>query len=40
MTIIVSADKVEAVMKTILAEKQKAWVIGEVVKGTGEARVE
>lgn len=39
MTIIVAAEKAEAVMKLILAEKQKAWVIGEVVKGKGEARV-
>ncbi|EEF58306.1 phosphoribosylformylglycinamidine cyclo-ligase [Pedosphaera parvula] len=39
MTIIVAAEKAEAVLKEIFAAKQKAWVIGEVVKGKGEARV-
>lgn len=39
MTIIVSQDQADAVMKFIRAQKQKAWFIGEVVKGTGEARV-
>ncbi len=40
MTIIVAADKADAVMKFISARKQQAWVIGEVVKGSGAARVE
>ena len=48
---IVSADKADAVLKFIRAstlrsaatedgQKHKAWLIGEVVKGKGEARVE
>jgi len=36
---IVSADKADAVLKFIKAQKHKAWIIGEVVKGKGEARV-
>jgi phosphoribosylformylglycinamidine cyclo-ligase len=40
MVSIVSADKAGAVLKFIRAQKHKAWVIGEVVKGNGEARVE
>jgi len=39
MTIIVPAEKADAVLKFVRAQKQKAWFIGEVVKGTGEARV-
>src|ERR1700753_7970 len=39
MVSIVSADKSEAVLKFIRAQKHKAWIIGEVVKGRGEARV-
>lgn len=50
MVAIVSADKADAVLKFINAsslrsnfakdgQKHKAWVIGEVVKGKGEARV-
>jgi phosphoribosylaminoimidazole (AIR) synthetase len=37
---IVSADKADAVLKFIRAQKHPAWLIGEVVKGIGEARVE
>ena len=33
-------DKAEAALKFIKAQKHKAWIIGEVVKGKGEARVE
>ena len=40
MVAIVAADKADAVLKFIRAQKQKAWFIGEVVKGKGEARVE
>ena len=40
MVAIVSADKAEAVLKFIKAQKHKAWIIGEMVKGKGEARVE
>lgn len=39
MTVIVAQDKADAVMKFVRAQKQKAWFIGEVVKGRGEARV-
>ena len=37
---IVSADKADAVLKFIKSQKHNAWIIGEVVKGKGEARVE
>jgi phosphoribosylformylglycinamidine cyclo-ligase len=40
MVTIVAAEKAQAVLKFILSQKHKAWLIGEVVKGTGEARVE
>ena len=39
MVSFVSADKADAVLKFIRAQKHKAWLIGEVVKGKGEARV-
>ncbi|MFN7140667.1 MAG: phosphoribosylformylglycinamidine cyclo-ligase [Limisphaerales bacterium] len=39
MVAIVAADKADAVLKSIRAEKMKAWIIGEAVKGKGEARV-
>jgi phosphoribosylaminoimidazole (AIR) synthetase len=35
----VSAAKAEAILKFIRAQKHKAWLIGEVAKGKGEARV-
>jgi phosphoribosylformylglycinamidine cyclo-ligase len=40
MIAIVSADRVDAALKFIRAQKYDAWRIGEVVKGKGEARVE
>lgn len=40
MVAIVSAGKSDAVLKFIHAQKQKAWLIGEVVTGRGETRVE
>jgi phosphoribosylformylglycinamidine cyclo-ligase len=40
MVSIVAADKADAVLKFINARKHKAWIIGDVVKGKGEARVE
>jgi phosphoribosylformylglycinamidine cyclo-ligase len=40
MVSIVSAEKADAVLKFIHGQKHKAWIIGEVVKGKGEARVE
>jgi phosphoribosylformylglycinamidine cyclo-ligase len=39
MVSIVSANKADAVLKFINAQKHKTWIIGEVVKGTGEAQV-
>jgi phosphoribosylformylglycinamidine cyclo-ligase len=39
MVSIVAANKAEAVLKFIKAQKHKAWIIGEVVKGSGEAKV-
>lgn len=39
MIAIVSSDKTDAVLKFIKAQKHKAWLVGEVVKGKGEARV-
>ena len=40
MTVLVSQNKAETILNFIRARKQQAWRIGEVVKGTGEARVE
>jgi phosphoribosylformylglycinamidine cyclo-ligase len=39
MTLIVAADKAGAVLRFIRAQKQAAWLIGEVIPGTGIARV-
>jgi phosphoribosylformylglycinamidine cyclo-ligase len=39
MVAIVAAAQAPAVLKFIQGQKQDAWLIGEVVKGTGEARV-
>ena len=39
MVAIVAAEKADAVLKFIKAQKHKAWLIGEVVKGKAEARV-
>ncbi len=36
---IVSVDEANAALKFIRAQKHKAWLIGESVKGEGEARV-
>jgi phosphoribosylformylglycinamidine cyclo-ligase len=40
MVSIVAAEKANNVLKFIRAQKHKAWLIGEVVKGKGVARVE
>ena len=40
MTVIVAAEKADAALRFIKARNQRAWLIGEVVKGKGEARVE
>lgn len=39
MTIIVAAQKAGAVLNFTHGQKHKAWIIGEVVKGQGKARV-
>jgi phosphoribosylformylglycinamidine cyclo-ligase len=39
MTVIVAGDRADAALRFIRAQKQKAWVIGEVVPGTGVARI-
>lgn len=40
MTAIVSADKAELILRDIKKAKFKAWIIGDVVKGTGLSKVE
>jgi phosphoribosylformylglycinamidine cyclo-ligase len=40
MTTIVAGDKADAVLRFVKAQGQKAWIIGEVVKGRGLSRVE
>jgi phosphoribosylformylglycinamidine cyclo-ligase len=40
MVAIVAPDQVDAVLKAIKAGHRKAWLIGEVVRGSGETRVE
>jgi len=40
MVTVVAPDQVDAVLKMIKASHRKAWLIGEVVKGSGETRVE
>jgi phosphoribosylformylglycinamidine cyclo-ligase len=40
MVAIVTAAQAETALKFIRAQKHNAWIIGEVVKGKGEARVE
>jgi phosphoribosylformylglycinamidine cyclo-ligase len=39
MTIIVAGDKADEVLKFVKTQGQKAWMVGEVVKGTGLSRV-
>ena len=39
MASIVSADQAEAVLEFIRAQKHRAWLIGDVEKGKGKARV-
>lgn len=40
MVALVSAEKADAALKFIRAEKHRAWIIGEVTKGTGICKVE
>jgi len=39
MTMVVSTDKADAVLKFIRARKHSAWIIGEITRGTGIAKV-
>ena len=39
MAIIVGANKVDAILRFIRQQAQRSWIIGEVSKGTGQARV-
>ena len=39
MVLLVAADKTDDVMKCIGAQGQRAWLIGQVSKGRGLARV-
>jgi phosphoribosylformylglycinamidine cyclo-ligase len=39
MVTVVAAEKADAVLKFIRATKHRAWLIGDVVKGQGKARV-
>jgi phosphoribosylformylglycinamidine cyclo-ligase len=39
MVVIVASDQAEEVVKFIRRQKQKTWLIGQVVVGKGEARV-
>ena len=40
MCVLVAPEKADAILRAIHAAKYRAWHIGEVVKGRGEARVE
>lgn len=40
MVAVVAAEQADAALKFIRSQKHTAWLIGEVVKGTGAARVE
>ena len=40
MVVLVVADQADAVLKFIRAQQQTAWLIGEVVRGKGAARVD
>jgi phosphoribosylformylglycinamidine cyclo-ligase len=39
MTMIVAADKADAVLRFIRARGQEAWIIGEIARGTGKAKI-
>jgi phosphoribosylaminoimidazole (AIR) synthetase len=40
MTVVVDADRADAVLKAIKAAKHPAWIIGQITKGSGICRVE
>lgn len=39
MTAIVAPDRADAILKQIRSRQQPAWIMGEVVRGTGKAKV-
>ena len=39
MTVIVAGDKADAALRFIRAQKQAAWLIGEVARGAGKVRI-
>jgi phosphoribosylformylglycinamidine cyclo-ligase len=39
MALIISSHQAEAIMRFVSAQKQRGWIIGEVVKGKGKTRV-
>lgn len=39
MVLIVARDKADAIMECIQRERQKAWIMGEVVRGRGKAKL-
>lgn len=39
MTLIVAAEKADAALRFIRARRQAAWIIGEIVRGAGNARM-
>jgi phosphoribosylformylglycinamidine cyclo-ligase len=39
MTMIVAADKADAALRFIRARRQTAWIIGEIVRGTGQVKI-
>jgi phosphoribosylaminoimidazole (AIR) synthetase len=40
MTLIVAPEMADAILKFTRAQGQRAWVIGEVTKGQGKARIQ
>ena len=40
MTLIVDSDRADSILKFVRAQKQTAWMIGEVVRGKGKSRVQ
>ena len=39
MTVLVSGDQVDSVLKFINGQKHRAWIIGEVTRGTGQVQI-
>jgi len=40
MTLIVASERAGEILKFIRAQRQKAWLIGEVTKGKGVVRID